>query len=68
MLSIKLASDHLYGKWLFTWQDVAGEVFYAVLFGAVIFPTRYLWWDLGLNWVSSCEFSYLFLQLKQGVL
>ena len=27
----------------------AGDVFDGVLFSAVLFPTRYLGWDLGLN-------------------
>ena len=33
-------------------------------FCAVLFPTRYLEWDLELNWVSFWGFSYLLIQLK----
>ena len=39
---------------------VAGVVFDGV-FCAVLFPTRCLGWDLGLNWVSFWGMSYLLL-------
>ena len=61
MFNVRLAGDHLYRKWLFTW--LAGDIFDGVLFCAVLFPARCLGWNLGLNWVSSWEFSYLLIPM-----
>ena len=43
MFKVRLASNHLYGKWLFTWLlPVAGDILDGVLFCAVLFLTRCL--------------------------
>ena len=47
----------LYGKLLFTRLSLVMSIM--VSFCAVLFPTRCLGWDLGLNWVSFWGFSYL---------
>ena len=49
MFNVRIASDHLYGKWLLLVIDV----FDGVLFCTVLFPMRCLGRDLGLNRVSS---------------
>ena len=43
---------------------VAGDVFDGVLVCAVLFPTRCLGCDLGLNWVSAWEVSCLYFMYK----
>ena len=48
----------MYGKLLFTWLSLL-----IVSFCAVLFPTRCLGWDLGLNWVSFWGFSYLLFKI-----
>ena len=57
MLNVRLAGDHLYGKLLFTRLSLVMSMM--MFFRAVLFPTRCLGWDLGLNWVSFWGFSYL---------
>ena len=57
MLNVRLAGDHLYGE-IAVHLAVAGDVFDGVFY-AVLFPTRCLRWDLGINWVSFWGFSYL---------
>ena len=57
MFIVRFAGDHLYGKLLFTWLSLVMSLM--VSFYAVLFPTRCLGWDLGLNWVSFWGFSYL---------
>ena len=47
MLNVRLASDHLYGKELFTWLSLMMSLLMSLC--AVLFPTRCLGWDLGLN-------------------
>ena len=44
---LRLAGDHLYGKWLFTWLVLVMSLF--VLCFAVLYSTRCLEGDLGLN-------------------
>ena len=44
---------------LFTWLSLVMSMM--VSFCAVLFPTRCLGWDLGLNWVSFWGFSFLLL-------
>ena len=61
MLYVRLAGDHLYGKVLFTWLSLVMSLI--VSFYALLFPTRWLGWDLGLNWVSFWRLSYLLLRL-----
>ena len=40
MLNVRLAGDHLYGKWLFTWLLLVMSLM--VSLNAVLFPTRCL--------------------------
>ena len=47
MLIVRLAGDHLYGKWLFTWLSLVVPLMAS--FSAVLFPTGCLGWDLRLN-------------------
>ena len=47
MFTIRLGGDNLFGKWLSTWLSL--DVFEGVLFCAVLFHTRCLGCDLGLN-------------------
>ena len=60
---VRLAGDHLCGKLLFTWLSLVMSM--TVSFCAVLFPTRYLGWDLDLNWVSFWGFSYLLFLTHQ---
>ena len=57
MFYVWLAGGHLYGKQLFTWLSLV--VSFMASFCAVLFPTRCIGWDLGLNWVSFWGISYL---------
>ena len=57
MLNVRLAGGHLYGKQ--PHLAVAGGVFVGA-FCAVLFPTRCLGCDLGLNWISFWGIFYLF--------
>ena len=47
MLNVRLAGGHLYGKQLFTWLSLVVSLMASV--SAVLFPTRCLEWDQGLN-------------------
>ena len=47
MLNIRLTGDNLYGKLLLTWLSLVMSMM--VSFCAVLFPTRCLGRDLGLN-------------------
>ena len=47
MFIIKLAGDHLYGKWLFTWLTLVKSL--VASFSAVLFPAGCRGWGLGLN-------------------
>ena len=47
MLNVRLAGDPMFGKSLFTWLSVMMSL--NMSFCAVLFPTRCLGCDLGLN-------------------
>ena len=47
MFNVKLAGDHLYGKWLFTWPPLMMSL--VVTKFVLSFPTGCLGWDLELN-------------------
>ena len=64
MFNVRLAGGYLYGKQLFTWLSLVVSLMAS--FCAVLFPTRCLGWDLGLNWVSFWGISYLPLNLCQN--
>ena len=64
MFNDRLAGDHLYGKQLFTWMSLAMSLMAS--FYAVFFPTSYLGWDLGLNWVSFWGVPYLLFHKSQS--
>ena len=57
MFNVKLAGGNLYGKQLFTWLSLVVSLMAS--FCAVLFPTRCLGCDLGLNYVSFWGISYL---------
>ena len=59
---VKVADNHLHGRWLFTWLSLmmSMEVTNLVL----SFPTRLFGWDLGWNFVSSWEVSCLLWMYK----
>ena len=59
MFKVRLAGGHLYGKQLFTWLSLVMSLTASIC--AVLFPTRCLGWDLGLNWLSFWGISYLLL-------
>ena len=46
MFNVRLAGDHLYGKFLFTWLLLVMSLMVSV---SAVFPTRCLGCDLGLN-------------------
>ena len=50
MLNVRLAGDHLHGVKLFTGLSLVMSLMAS--FCAILFPTRCLEWDQGLNWVS----------------
>ena len=47
MLNVRLAGGHLYGKQLFTWLSSVVSLMASIC--DVLFPTRCLGWDMGLN-------------------
>ena len=47
MLNVRLAGDHLYGKYLFTWLTLVMS--FMASFCAVVFPAECLGWGLRLN-------------------
>ena len=61
MFNVRLAGGHLYRKQLITWLSLVVSLM--VSFCVVLFPTRCLGWDLGLNWVSFWGISYLLFYL-----
>ena len=65
MLNVTLAGDHLFGKSLFSWLSLVMSL--VVSFCAVVFPTRCLGFDLGLNLVSSRDFSQLLSKIRQPI-
>ena len=60
MLNVKLAGDHLYGRFFAVPQDVAGGLFGGV-FWCCPYSQRCLGWDLRLDLVIFWGFSYLLL-------
>ena len=47
MFNVRLADGYLYEKPLFTWLSLVVSLMASL--SAVLFPTGYLGWDLGLN-------------------
>ena len=45
MLNVRLAGDHLYGKWLFTWLSLVMSLMAS--FCAVLFPHEMSWMRSG---------------------
>ena len=57
MFNVRLAVDHLYGKWLFH-MAVAGDVFDGVMFCAVLLPHEMSWMRSG---IELSQFLRIFL-------